>query len=1149
MSRHSGFVHLHVHSEFSLLDGACRIDDLAETAQKYKMPALAVTDHGNLFGAIEFYLSCIKHGVKPIIGCEVYMAPGSRFEKSTHGLRGASYHLTLLAKDEQGYKNLIQLVSAAYLEGFYYKPRIDKELLSQYSKGLVALSGCLSGEIAHLFNMGQRERAYKAASEYKDIFSAENFFLELQDNQIQEQHQVNQELLKLSKDLQLRLVATGDVHYMEREQSKAHEVLLCIQTQTTLDDPKRMKFQTDEFYFKSPEEMIHSFREIPEALSNTLLVAEMCNLELDFSRTHLPRFKVPVGKSHDQYLRELTEEGLSRRYPAVTPECRARVDHELHLIGKTGFTSYFLIVWDFVHFAKQKEIPVGPGRGSAAGSVVSYALGITDIDPLKYDLLFERFLNPERVTMPDIDIDFCYERRQEVIDYVTQKYTAENVAQVITFGTMQAKGVVRDVGRVMGLPYPEVDRIAKLIPNDLNITLEEALKQEPELRELYTNDPRITRLIDTSRILEGLTRHASTHAAGVVISADPLKERVPLFKGSDDQLSTMYPMASLEKIGLLKMDFLGLRTLTVIDDTVKIIKRIRDEEVPIESIPLNDLKTFEFLSKAQSMGVFQLESGGMRDILKKLKPDKFEDLIAILALFRPGPIGAGMVDEFIKRKHGKIATLYDHPLLEPILKDTYGIIVFQEQVMKIVHELAGFSLAQADLLRRAISKKDPLVMEEQRTHFMEGALKKNVDRKKAEQIFNQIEHFAGYGFNKSHSAAYAMISYRTAYLKANYPVEFMTALLSSEKDNMDKIVQYIDECKRLGIQILPPDVNESFPQFTVVRKSAIRFGLSAVKNVGQTAIDSIIQARIKHGRFKTLYDFTEHVDLRTVNRKVLESLIKCGAFDSMGFFRSQLFSILDHTLQTAGMLQKDRIIGQLSLFDTFEKDDSFKKSFEEIPNIPEWPENQLLAFEKQTLGFYVTGHPLARHDRLIKSYSNASSVTLAQKGDGVEVVMGGIIQKLKLTATKRTGEKMAIVGFEDLEGMTEAVIFPKTFKEYAKLIEKDAILFFKGRVDRREEEPKLVVNEVIPLEKAPQALTKSVHLSLSTVGLEEEMLKRLHHLLSQYPGKIPVYLSFVDNQSKRVELIVDQTLFVKPSEPLVDSIEKVLGEGSVSLRV
>ncbi len=1145
----SDFVHLHVHSQYSLLDAVCPIDDLAELAKDLGMPALAITDNGNMFGAIEFYSACLKAKIKPIIGAEVYVAPQSRFERSTHGLHGASYPLVLLCKDHAGYRNLMELVTIGYVEGFYYRPRVDKEVLKKYSQGLIALSGGLRAEIPHLLNIGQAEKAHQSALQYLEIFGKDNFYLEIIHSGLKEQERANDEIIKLSRKVDIPLVAANDVHYLKREFSRAHEILMCIQTQTTLDDPNRFRPQSDGFYFKTAGEMKEAFKDTPEAISNTVKIAERCNLELDFTKTHVPQFIPPTGKSQEEHLKELTHQGLRERYQPMSETVEKRAAHELAVIQKSGYTSYFLIVWDFVRFAKQKGIPVGPGRGSAAGSVVSYALGITDIDPLRYDLLFERFLNPERVSMPDIDIDFCYENRDEVIRYVTEKYSKDNVAQIITFGTMMAKAVIRDVGRVMSIPYGEVDKIAKLIPTELEITIEMALEREPELKALYKTNPQITELIDTSRVLEGMTRHASTHAAGVVISERPLREHVPLFKTGDGQISTMYAMESLEKIGLLKMDFLGLRTLTVIDDTQKIIKRIQKKEVSWSEIPLDDSKTFDMLCRAQSIGVFQLESSGMRDILKKLRPDKFEDLISILALYRPGPIGSGMVDDFIKRKHGLVPIVYDHPLLEPVLKDTYGIIVFQEQIMKIANILSGFSLAKADSLRRAISKKKEDVMQEARADFVEGAVKNSIDKRIADKVFNFIAHFAGYGFNKSHSAAYAMISYRTAYLKANYPVEFMTALLSSEKDNTDKVVLYIDEAKRMAIKVLPPDVNESFPQFTVVGGDTIRFGLSAVKNVGQTAIDAIIQGRIKQNRFKSFFDMAEHVDLRVVNRKVLESLIKCGAFDSTGLFRSQLFAIVDQALSMAGEIQKDRESGQKSFFDSFEKEPTFQKNFQNIPSIPEWAESELLLNEKEMLGFYVTGHPLTRYQKELKSYSTVSTARHTTRRDGEEVVLGGLVSKLKFTQTKRNKEKMAIVTLEDLEGTMDLLVFPKTFKEYGHYLAKDAILFFKGNLDKKEQDPKLLVSEITPINEVHKKFTRSIHVKLLQQGLEENTLKGLQEILSQHPGSIPVYLEFVDKENIRSQMLVDRTLFVRPNESLVESLQKMLGEEAVSLKI
>jgi DNA polymerase-3 subunit alpha len=1137
-----------VHTQYSLLDGACKIGPLFNLAQNMRFPALAITDHGNLFGAIEFYQAALNFGIKPIIGCEVYVAPYSRLDKSNRQNQEPPYHLILLARNEQGYKNLMKLVSLGFLEGFYYKPRIDKELLGKYSSGLIALSACLRGEVAQLILAQDMARAEKLAGEFGEIFGRGNFYLELQDNKITEQYKVNRALIDLSKRLNIPLVATNDVHYPNKGDARAHDALLCIQTQTFLSNQNRLKFSTDEFYFKSAQQMQESFKQVPEALSNTVSIAEKCNLELDFSKTYLPRYRPPEGKSREEFLQQLCHQGLKKRYnQKVDQAIIERLNHELEIIKNSGYMSYFLIAWDFIHYAKEKGIPHGPGRGSAAGSLVSYALGITDIDPLRYGLIFERFLNPERVSLPDFDIDFCYERRNEVINYVTEKYGKHNVAQIITFGTMGAKAVVRDVGRVMGIPYGEVDKIAKLIPNDLNITLTTALGAEPELKSLYKNNPQIKELLDTSLALEGLTRHASTHAAGVVISEGELTNHIPLFKTSDDQITTGVAMGSLEKIGLLKMDFLGLRTLTVIDETVKIIKRMKAEELKIDNISLEDKKTYQLLAEAKTAGVFQLESKGMRDLLKKLKPQRFEDLVALLAIYRPGPIGSGMVDDFIKRKHGQVPITYDEERLQPILEETCGIIIFQEQVMRIASELAGFSLSQADILRRAMSKKTPEVMEEQRKYFVAGCLKNAIKRNVANKIFNLIEYFAGYGFNKSHSAAYALISYRTAYLKANYPVEFMTALLTSEKDNTDKIVAYINEANKMKIEILSPDVNESYAQFTMLSEKSIRFGLSAVKNVGQGAIDSIIQARNKYGRFNSLYEFSEYTDSRRVNRKVIESLIKCGAFDGLGLFRSQLVAILDKAIEQAQGFQKDRLNGQISFFDKANATHTFKKNFQGIPDITEWPENQLLAYEKQMLGFYITGHPLARFSTTLSNYATHSTSKLAHLQEGDQISIGGIIDKLKTITTKRN-ERMAILALEDLDGFVEILVFPKVYSQCAKIIKMNSTIFIKGKVNLRDREPKIVAQEVVPLSETHKRYTNSIVINLYTTGLETEMLSRLKDTLSRYPGKVPVYLGFLRPNNQQVQLEVNPEYYAEPSQKLVSDIESVLGEGVVTLR-
>jgi DNA polymerase-3 subunit alpha len=817
----------------------------------------------------------------------------------------------------------------------------------------------------------------------------------------------------------------------------------------------------------------------------------------------------------------------------------------MKIIKDMGFVSYFLIVWDFINQAKEKDIPVGPGRGSAAGSIVSYVLGITDLDPLKYGLIFERFLNPERISMPDIDIDFCYERRGEIIDYVIEKYNKENVAQIITFGTMMAKGVIRDVGRVMGIPYAEVDKIAKLIPNDPGMTIERAIEIEPDLKKSYNDDPMIHQLIETSKRLEGLTRHASTHAAGVVISDKPLQKRIPLFKTGDDQITTGFSMKSLEKIGMLKMDFLGLKTLTVIDKTVKIVKRTKNIDIDIEHIPLDDPLTFDLFAGAETSGVFQLESGGMRDLLRKLKPGRFDDLIAILALYRPGPMGSGMLDEFIKRKQGQIEVKYDHPSLEPILKETYGIIVFQEQVMQIVSALAGFSMSEADNMRKVMGKKLHEKLEGIKAQFLEGCLKNKIETATADKIWDFISYFAGYGFNKSHSAAYAMVSYRTAYLKANFPVEFMTALLASEKNNSDKLSDYISECVRMGIEILPPDINESYRDFTVVAKD-IRFGLSAVKNVGEGAAESVIRTREKYNRYESIFDFAQKVDLRAVNRKVFESLIKCGAFDSTGIFRSQAMAMLDKILSMAAKTNRDRDLGQLSFFDTTEEsDDSFKDTFEDVPDIVEWPEHELLANEKQMLGFYITQHPLARFERLLNAYSTAKISELAGMGDGQEVLIGGIVNKAKITVTRKKAEKMAIVNLGDLDTFIEVLVFPRTYRKAPEIIKEDMLVYVHGRLNLREEDPKIIAEDIIPLEKVKEKFTQSVLIKLSVTGLEEIMLKRIRNVIEKFKGKTPVFIDLISPEGHKIRLSTMEKLFVRPNDDLIKEIEAIAGAGNI----
>lgn len=1142
---HSDFVHLHLHTQFSLLDGACRIKELIAIAQEFKMPALAMTDHGNMFGAVDFYEQVRKAGIKPIIGCEVYIAPRSRHDRAESGISEVANHFILLARDEEGYRNLMKLVSIGYTEGFYYKPRIDKEVLSQHSKGLIGLTACLKGELPTLLRKDRFNDALKAADDFVSILGKENFYLEIQENMIPDQRLVNEGLLKVAGELCLPLVATNDVHYLKKASAHSHEALLCIQTQSTLEDPNHMRFQTSEFYFKSPQEMKSLFSYSPEALRNTIEIANRCNLEMEFGKYHLPQYQPPDGIKERDYLVDLCRKGLQKRYrinmDAPGPagkDVMARLDHELAIIQKMGFVSYFLIVWDFIHYAKSKGISVGPGRGSAAGSLVSYLLGITELDPLKYHLLFERFLNPERVGLPDIDIDFCFERRQEVIDYVSEKYGKLNVAQIITFGTMLARAVIRDVGRVMAMPYAEVDKIAKLVPAELGITLEDALKTD-ELKSLYQENAQVKELIDTAKDLEGLSRHASVHAAGVVIGDRPLDNYMPLCKLDEDQLTSGYSMKALEKIGLLKMDFLGLRTLTVIDEAIKIIKRTKSVEVNFEAIEYDDLKTFELLCLAQTIGVFQLESAGMRDLLKKLKPSCFEDLIALLALYRPGPIGSGMLDDFMQRKHGLKPIIYDHPRLEKILKDTYGIMVYQEQVMQIASELAGFSLAQADLLRRAMAKKIPEEMEKQRSLFTEGCGKNKIDKRISKKIFDLIDYFSGYGFNRSHSAAYAVISYRTAFLKANFPVEFMTALLTSEKENTDKVVEYVKECRRMGIAVSSPTVNESFSKFTVEDERTIRFGLLALKNVGKTAIDSIVEARKKDGVFDSLESLCSRVDLRLVNRKVLESLIKCGAMDSFGYRRSQLMSVLQECLDQAARAHREKSTGQMTFFDGggFEET-GFRRFTLHMQDIKEWPEIQLLGFEKDILGFYVSGHPLARYEHLLHRFSSCSISHLSQRKDGEEVCVVGLINKIKQTVTRAKAEKMAILRVEDLNGLLEVLVFPNTYKQVSAHIVANNVVSIKGKLSLKEDAPKILASHIAPIDDSYRLITA---INIDLCGLKDNVLQTLKEKLAASPGSVPVYLHLDNGSAKKLKILVSQDLFVQPGPDLFNEIEDLLG--------
>jgi DNA polymerase-3 subunit alpha len=1144
---HSNFVHLHVHSYFSLLDGAAPIDLLAAKAKEYRMPALALTDHGNLFGAIEFYQAMSKAGVKPCIGCEAYLlTKGSRLTRDVKQ-EGRLSHLTLLCKNREGYRNLCRLISTSYLDGFYYKPRIDMEVLKEYSGGLIALSGCLKGWVAQALSEGNAGEARDAAEQLSSLFPDNRFFLELQDQGLPGQDVVRAETVKLAREMGLGLVATNDVHYIAREHAAAHDALLCIQTAKTLDEPNRMKLGSQEFYLKSPEEMTQLFSDCPEAIENTVAIAERLNLEFDFKTYHFPKFVPPGGEDLASYLEGRAREGLETRLDAVLKkksgdpaeirkQYAERLDTELAVITSMGFAGYFLIVADFIEHARSKRLPVGPGRGSAAGSLVAYALGITNIDPIEHALLFERFLNPERISMPDVDIDFCMRRRGEVIDYVSRKYG--NVCQIITFGKMKARAVVRDVGRVMGMPYGDVDRIAKLIPATLGMTLEEALKIEPKLSDMARKDPQVKQMVEISRALEGFPRHASTHAAGVVISDEPLTEHVPLYRGQKDEVITQFDMKCVEKVGLIKFDFLGLKTLTVIDDAINLIEKRIGERLRIDDIPIDDALVYQKLSEGDTAGVFQLESSGMTDLVKKLKPTAFPDIVALVALFRPGPLGSGMVDDFIDRKHGRKAIKYELPQLEGILRETYGVIVYQEQVMQIANLLASYSLGEADILRRAMGKKKPEEMAKQQERFVGGAVQNNIPRKKAEQIFELMAKFAEYGFNKSHSAAYAMVSYQTAFLKFHYPTEYMAALLTAEKDNTDKVLIYMNDCRTRNIKVLPPDVNVSVHDFSVVEEGTIRFGLAAVKNVGEGAIESIVEARAQGGAFRSLFEFCERVETRRVNKRVIESLIKCGAFDFTEAPRAALLAALDRAMEMAASSQRDRQVGQSRLFDMLAGDDAMAEP--ELPDVSEWGERQLLAYEKESLGFYITGHPLAQYEEMLAQYANVDTVTISEARDGQEVRIGGIVSKMR-EITTRKGDRMCFATLEDLKGSVEVIVFSDVYIEAMQLIKGDRPLFVIGAADTDGENVKMIARRILAVDDAPQELTKSVHFFLSQPEVTQNHLAQLKNVLSRYPGECPAFVHLVVPDKTETVLSLPDELRLSPNLQLVAAVDKLFG--------
>ncbi len=1152
------FVHLHLHTEYSLLDGAIRLKDLFPKAKEFGYEAVAMTDHGNMYGALNFYEKALAHGIKPIIGCEVYVAPRGIKDKSARSSREAAYHLVLLAKDNVGLKNLLKLVSIAHLEGFHYKPRVDLDLLREHREGLIALTACLHGEIPHAILSRGLEEAERVLDKYVAIFDG-NLYLELQENGIKEQRLVNQGLIELGERKGIPLVATNDCHYFSKADAEAHDVLLCIQTNKTINDQDRMRFSTQDLYFASPTEMAERFHYKPEALKNTLEIAEKCNVEIQTGKHHFPRFPLPEGCTYEEEFERLARSGLERRLEELgiddedeRERYRERLDYEIGVIKEKGFASYFLIVADFINWAKKKGIAVGPGRGSAAGSLVAYSMRITDIDPVRYGLVFERFLNAERTSLPDIDVDFCMKRRDEVLEYVAEKYGGSNyVAQIATFGRMNAKAVIRDVGRALGLPYQRVDKIAKLVPDTLGIDLKSALEQEPRLKRLVEEDSEVARLFTIALALEGLPRHSSTHAAGVVISDKPMVEYLPLTKGQEGETLTQFDMKCVEKVGLIKFDFLGLKTLTVIETALSLIEKTSGERIDISRIPLDDPKTYDLLCQGDTIGVFQLESSGMRDLLKRLRPTEFTDLIAVVALYRPGPMKSGMVTQYIDGKHGKIDVQYLLPELEPILRETYGVIVYQEQVMKIAQEVAGYSLGEGDILRRAMGKKIPEVMEAQRERFVSGAVKRGVDKKKAETLFHLIQEFAGYGFNKSHSACYALIAYRTAWLKAHYPVEFLASLLTNELGNTDGVLKFISDAKAHGIGVFPPDINKCDVDFTV-ENGGIRFGLSAVKNLGQNAIIAIVKEREKNGPYKDFEDFLRRVDPHKVNKRALESLIKCGAFDSLGYKRSQLYAVLEKAVEFSQNAKKERACGQKSLFGAIGGGTSgsgkVALSLLEIPDRPEWESLELLSHEKEALGFYISGHPLDPYVEDIKRLTPYDTQTIKGAEDGLKAGICGIIRSKKETKTKR-GERMAFIVLEDHVGSLEILCFPECYQKHKAIIEQDEPIWVEGKFKRADDrgDAKIIGEIIMPLEEALKKQAKGVLIEIIDERVKVDTLSRLKDVLKRHPGDLSSRVAVTLAGKGRVVLQLPDEFNVEVCPSLTQEIEETLGYGGVSI--
>jgi DNA polymerase III subunit alpha len=1133
----AGFVHLHVHSDYSVLDGLATVPRILDRCSEFGMDACALTDHGNLFGAISFYTAAKDRGIKPIIGSELYVAPARRDDFEARVFGSAYHHFLLLCKDETGYHNLCKLSTAGYLEGFYMKPRVDDELLAKYHEGLIATSACLGGYLSRAILNDNVDAAHHAIEKYVGIFGKENFLIELMDHGIPEQARVNPVLAELAGHHGLRLIATNDSHYIEQSDAEAHEVLLCLQTGANMEDEKRYRFQTDQFYFRSPAEMQSLFAQYPEAISNTEIVADRCNVHIPLNQRLIPRFDPPAGKNGADYLGELVMEGLKERYgDPPPPEYTARAEFEIDIIVKMDFVDYFLVVWDLIRYARDSKIPVGPGRGSGAGSIVAYALRITNVDPMRYGLLFERFLNPDRVSMPDFDIDFCPTRRDDMIVYSKQKYGEANVGQIITFGRMLARAVLRNVGRVLGMPYGEVDRIAKLIPEKLGVTLDKAAEMEPELRALAAADPQVARLWGLALRLEGTIATLGTHAAGVVISDQPLTDHVALFQARDSNtVATQAEMNCIEKIGLLKMDYLGLRNLTVIHEAVRLIEKERGIRIDIDNLEPNDEAAYLLLRSGHTAGIFQLESAGMRDLAKRIGLHSIEEMSALVALYRPGPME--FIDTYVQNKFNPEMVQYEHPLLEKILEETYGIAVYQEQVMQIVQGLAGFTLGQADILRRAMGKKKAELMAEQRDKFVDGCQANGIDQRLAAQLFDKISSFAGYGFNKSHAVAYAYVAYQTAYLKANFPVEFMCALLSSETGNLNKVALYIEECRRMEIEVHPPDVNRSDMEFSV-DGSTIRFGLGTIKNIGGKPAEAIVAERSENGPFKDIFDFCARLSGRVVNRRLIESLNKAGAFESTGWNRRQVESVLDDALAAGQAAQHDRESGQISLFDMPEMQASVNELHAK-PDLMEWHESELLQFEKEMLGLYVTGHPLARHTSLLQRYTTLSLGDLEESMEGRIVNVGGLVSQIKTHITTRG--KMAFLTLDTLEGSCEVTIFSDLYEKKAGLLVPDAIVMMQAKISYRNNEPGMIAQEIFTLEEVESHLTRALHVHLQTKAANPETMRKLAGLLGGYRGPCDVYLHCRNENEAEVIVHATSACRVTPSPALRMAIEDLFG--------